>query len=452
MAEGLRNEGTTGWTGNLPERSARVLLVDDEPNILRSLKRMLMEEPVDVLTAQSGEEGLTLLKHHPDIGLIISDQRMPGMLGAEFLSKAKEIAPDAIRMILTGHADIQAAIDAINMGEAYRYISKPWKDEELIQVIRDALHRYALIQENKMLTEKIKQQNEELNRWNDQLQYFVQEQTIEIQNKNKELQSLNRKLRANFDHTIQAFSELIELRDRRVKNHSKNVAELSRKMAVKMGMGQEEVDTLYVAALLHDIGKIGMPDALLLIECKDMTPEELKEYQLHPIRGQTAIDKVEDLRNAGKLIRQHHEWLNGEGFPDGLRGDSIALGARIIALANFADRLFTQFQERNGQEVVLNQVRAGSGKRFDPHLLPCFEEAFKETYKAIPVRSEATEKELLVSQLKVGMILSRDVRSGTGLLLLSKGTELSEKNIESLKRYFQLDPSKGGVFVFNVKG
>lgn len=449
MAEGLMNEIKRGMAGSEAEAITRILLVDDEPNILRSLKRMLMEEPFEVLTAQSGEEGLAILKNRPDIGLIISDQRMPGMVGAEFLSRAREIAPDAIRMILTGHADIHTAIDAINKGGAYRYVAKPWKDEELIQIIRDALHRYSLIQENKKLTETVKRQNEELNRWNDQLQYFVQEQTIEIQNKNKELQTLNQKLKTNFDHSILAFSELIELRDRRVRNHSKNVAELSRRMAVKMGMTDEEVETISVASLLHDIGKIGVADILLLIDCKDMNPEELKEYELHPVRGQTAIDSVEDLRKAGSLIRHHHEWFNGGGFPDRLQGNAISLGSRIIAMVDFVDRTFAKLQEGNAHEITLKKVKDELGKRFDPKLFPFLEETFREVHKAISAKPEAFERELHVDQIKVGMVLSRDVRSGTSILLLSKGTELNEKHIESLRRYYQLDPSKSGIFVWS---
>jgi PAS domain S-box-containing protein len=162
------------------ETPVRVLFVDDEENILRSIKRLFMEESYEVLTARSGEEALKLLKDHQNIGLIVSDQRMPGMQGVDLLKLASDISPDTLRIMLTGYTDINAAIDAINKGGAYQYITKPWKDDELIQIVRDAVYRYSLIRENRRLAEIVKRQNEELKQWNDQLQYRVQEQTIEI--------------------------------------------------------------------------------------------------------------------------------------------------------------------------------------------------------------------------------------------------------------------------------
>jgi len=168
----------------------RVLFVDDEGNILRSIKRLFMEESYEVLTTNSGEKALELLKDGQDIGLIVSDQRMPGMLGVDLLKQASEISPDTLRIILTGYTDINAAIDAINKGGAYQYITKPWKDDELIQIVRDAVYRYSLIRENKRLTEIVKRQNEELKQWNDQLQYRVQEQTIEIRESEQKFRKL----------------------------------------------------------------------------------------------------------------------------------------------------------------------------------------------------------------------------------------------------------------------
>ena len=149
-----------------------------------------MEESYEVLTAKSGEEALELLKDGQDIGLIVSDQRMPGMQGVDLLKQASEISPDTLRIMLTGYSDINAAIDAINKGGAYQYITKPWKDDELIQTVRDAVYRYSLVRDNKRLTEIVKRQNEELRQWNDQLQFRVQEQTIEIRESEEKFRRL----------------------------------------------------------------------------------------------------------------------------------------------------------------------------------------------------------------------------------------------------------------------
>jgi response regulator RpfG family c-di-GMP phosphodiesterase len=426
-----------------------ILFVDDEKNVLQSLRRLCIEGNYSVILANSGEEALEILKNNPNIGLIVSDQRMPAMTGSEFLEKAKEMLPDTVRILLTGYADINAVADAINKGGAYRYITKPWNDEELLQIIGDAVRRYSLIKENKRLQEIIKKQNEELKKWNSQLEYFVQEQTLEIQNKNKELEKLNKNLKVNFKNSIHAFSSLIELRDKKTGNHSRNVAEMSTKIARAMNLSAGEVETIAIAALLHDIGKIGIPDVALLLEIDEMDTEARNEYMQHPVRGQAAIDSVEDLREAGVLIRHHHEWHNGMGFPDKLSGEKIPVGARIIAITDFIEREFRKLNADNAIQLVLDKIKKEFGKRFDPQISPFIEAPVREVYSKISLKTgtKMVEMELSVNDIKEGLLLSRDVKSGTGIILLSKGTTLKWKNIQALRRYYQLDPSETGIFV-----
>ena len=162
-----------------------ILLVDDEENILRSIQRLLMdEEDIDITTATSGEEGLKLLPGLVNLGLIVSDQRMPGMTGAQFLEKARSMNPDASRIILTGYADVGAAVDAINKGGAWRYLAKPWNDEELVRVFREGLEHYRIIIENHRLNALVLKQKQELEEWNSSLKQRVLAQTTEIRKKN----------------------------------------------------------------------------------------------------------------------------------------------------------------------------------------------------------------------------------------------------------------------------
>jgi len=434
------------------KEAVQVFIVDDEENILRSLRRLLLSEEIDVITAGSGPEAIELLRKNPSsVGVIISDQRMPGMTGVDFLEKAKEIAPDAVRIVLTGYADVNAAVDAINRGGAYRYIAKPWRDDELLQVIMDAMRQFSLVSENRRLQEIIKRQNEELKEWNAQLQCFVQEQTVEIQKKNEALEGLNKRLRNNFKNTIFAFSGLLELRDRGTKSHSRNVAEVSVKVAKALGLERPEIEDIMVGALLHDIGKIGIPDVLLKKAPQEMDEEEMALYRQHSVRGQTAIDAIEDLRRAGVLIRHHHEAMDGSGFPDGLKGKDIPMGARILAVADFIDRQLAKYEADNAIELVFRDVKERLGSLFDPDLYPHLEGPATSLYdKALP-KKDLVEMEISPLQLKPGMVVARDVRSGTGLSLLRKGTTLDEKNIRALRRYAEIDPSKTGVFVW-VRG
>ncbi len=429
------------------DAKVKILVVDDEENILRAIRRLLMDEDLEVLTATSGEEALRILISDQDVGLIVSDQRMPGLTGVDFLEKARKIVPDTIRIVLTGYADVNAAIDAINRGGAYRYVAKPWKDDELVQIISEAAQRFSLVKENKRLSGIMKRQNEELQAWNSKLEYFVQKQTKEIQKNNEELQSLNKRLRKNFQNSILAFSGLIELRDSGVRNHSRTVAEVSSKVAASLGLPDTEIETITVASLLHDIGKIGIPDVLLQKDFDDMSSEELEEYMLHPVRGQAAIDSIEDLREAGILIRHHHESYNGKGFPDKLRGDNIPLGSRIIAMADAVDKAIGKLYGDNAIQVALKSVKEGLGGSFDPALYKAIKASVEEIYAKVLVKTDVVELELHPNNLKAGMVISRDVHSGTGLLLLSKGLQLNEKNVEAIRRYYKIDPSRNGVFV-----
>jgi response regulator RpfG family c-di-GMP phosphodiesterase len=424
----------------------RVLFVDDEENVLRSLKRLFMAEDYEVYTATSGAEGLALLKDS-EIPVIVSDQRMPVMTGAEFLAKSKELSPDSVRIILTGYADVEAAIGAINKGGAYRYVSKPWNDGDLLLAVKDAFYKYRLLKENKYLTELTLQQNEELKKWSTELEFYVQQHTIELSTQNKELKKLNEKLKKSLTDILSSLTSLIEMRNKTMHNHANNVALLSAAIAKQMDLPAPEIEAISTAARLHDIGKIGDPDIVLTKSVEEFSPEELREYVKHPVRGQSAIDCIEDFRGAGMLIRHHHEWYNGKGFPDGLKGEEIPIGSRIIAIADRFDKIL--HGERKSMDNTLGQIKSQLASQFDATLYTLLKQAAVELFSLSVGVEDIVEVELTTKDLSPGMVLAKDVRTGTGMLLLCKGTVLNDRNIETLKRAVYLDPSKSGVYVTN---
>lgn len=432
--------------------NTRVLLVDDEENILRSLKRLLADEEYEVLAVTGGEQGLRILKEDPDIGLIISDQRMPGMLGVDFLEKAKAIAPDALRILLTGYADMNATVDAINRAGATRYIAKPWNDNELILIIRDAIQKYQLIKENQFLKDLTEKQNKELRRWSTELELKVQEQTADLQEKNKELTGLHEKLSKSVKTMILALSSLIELRDVTVLNHSNKVAQVSAAFARRLGLEGSIVESIETAGHLHDIGKIGIPDVVLLKNKAEMTEAELEEYRRHPVRGQASIHFIEELNDVGLYIRHHHERHDGCGFPDGLAGAAIPLGAKILSLADTFVRLSDPLCEFRDVDSVISNMAHLVGKQFEPKLFPVFKETMRDMASTTQApESETAEVELGVKDLLPGLVVSRDVRSGTGLLLLRRDTLLDAESVGLMKRCLFLDPSKTGIFVWHKR-
>lgn len=427
----------------------KVLLVDDEENILRAITRLLMEESdLEVLSASSGALGLETLKAHSDVALILSDQRMPGMSGAEFLQLSREVAPDAVRMVLTGYADMAATMDAINKGGASRYITKPWDDGMLHQTIVEGVQQYRLLQENRLLTALVERQNAELSEWNSSLKGRVLDQTTTIRRQNEELKERNQQIGRAFRTTIAAFSRLIEQHSSRLQEHTANVTELSVRLAQSLGLDTDQVETLRTAALLHDIGVIGMSPEILDKPMAALGKEQLQLFLQHAVRGQTAFAEVEELREAGIMIRHHHELYGGGGFPDRLAGDDIPLGARIIAFADFIDR---ELEEQRGEaavKTVLDKATKELGRQLDPALFPKMEPHVRTLYlQEKPQRAGSAEKELRPKQLMEGMLVTRNLYSGAGMLLLAKGTLLDSGRIANVVRHYTIDPPAGGIHV-----
>jgi response regulator RpfG family c-di-GMP phosphodiesterase len=293
----------------------------------------------------------------------------------------------------------------------------------------------------------VEKQNAELKEWNSNLKSRVLEQTTAIRQRNDELSELNNRLQKDYDSCLKAFSGLVELRDRELESHSRNVTWVSVMMAERIGLPLDEKEVIRVGAMLHDIGKIGISDALLHRDAGSMSPVETEEYRRHSVRGQAVIDCIKELRPAGLLIRHHHENFDGSGFPDRLAGDAIPLGARIIALADHVDLAFAGMEADNALELALGSARTESGKRFDPSLLSFLDEAVTETYSKYQTKTGMKEMELSVKELREGMLVAREVRSGTGILLLGAGETLDLGQIQALRRYYLIDPPKKGILV-----
>lgn len=435
---------------NQAEETIRVLFVDDEENVLKSLRRLFLDEVIEILTASSGKEGLELLKGN-EVSVIVSDQRMPEMTGVEFLEKATRISPNSVKILLTGYADIDAVVSAINKGGVYRYITKPWNDNDLMITVLNAGERFRLVKENRRLTELTKKQNEELKKWSEELETYVTQQTIDLTNQNKELKKLAGKFKKNFREFISAFYNILELRNKIIYTHSNNVAALVSNIVFRMGLPETDAETIVTAAQFHDIGKLGLPDVQLIKHTDEFSPGEIKEYINHPVLGQASLDCVEELRAVGILVRHHHEWYNGDGFPDKLRHEKIPLGARIIAMADKFDRLTGINRGLQDIENALKKIKTLLGSQLDPDMYKFLTAAVQEIILPSAHEAGQVEVEVQADDLVPGLVLSRDIRSGTGLLLVKIGTVMNEKNMETLKRGYHMDPSKSGIFVWNKR-
>ncbi|MGD9008995.1 MAG: response regulator, partial [Desulfobacteraceae bacterium] len=256
-----------------------LLLVDDELSILKSLKRLLRKEKYQILTATNGREALDVLAHtDEDVSLIISDQRMPEMSGAQFLAEAVNIAPDSVRFLLTGYADLNAVADAVNKGRIHRYITKPWNDDEINELIRMALSQVELRKENKRLTELTERQNAELAELNKDLEKKVQERTWALQVQNKMLKGANVSLEKSVMNVIRLLSSLVEYSNAGLSRYLRKTAEFAKEIACEANLDEQERNQIEMAGLVHDIGLLGMPDHMVGKDFKAMNKKEFEAF------------------------------------------------------------------------------------------------------------------------------------------------------------------------------
>ncbi|MBV5341719.1 MAG: response regulator [Deltaproteobacteria bacterium] len=342
-----------------------VLFVDDELGVLSSLRRLFAREPYLVSLVSSGKEALKLLATLEEVAVIISDQRMPEMGGTEFLTLSRELAPDAVRMLITGYSDFQATIDAMNSGGATRYISKPWDDNELLQSVRDAVEEYARKKAAKAELSLL-QERLELQRQNQEEKLRLQ--TAELERQLLEAQQDVQHQQGSYRMLIGALAGLIDLRVPTSRRHAANTSFLAVAVATALDLPPHETEDIQMAALLHDIGKNALSDDVLDAPPESMTETQLSLYRAHSVIGQSMIETVADLKPIGRLVRHHHECFDGSGFPDGLAGSAIPLGAAIVCLANAVDTEMGFQAGLAAIEKVLVKLAGRVGTEFDPEL------------------------------------------------------------------------------------
>ena len=424
-----------------PGAALALLFVDDEANILSALKRLFRPFGYRIFTAEGGAQGLEIMEREA-IDLVVSDMRMPEMNGAQFLEKVRAKWPETVRILLTGYAEIGVTIDAINKGQIYRYVSKPWEDNDITLIVKHALQQKGLEKEKLRLEVLTRKQNDELKDLSANLEEKVKARTEEVRQTMQFLEAAHENLKKGFLTSIRVFSNLIEMRDASMVGHSRRVAELARSLAQRMGMTDAEVQNVFIAGLLLNVGKIGLPDRLLDKKFNSLSGEERSEVVKYPVKGQMALMALEQLQGAALLIRHHRECFDGSGFPEHLAGFNISLGARILALCKDFDEavIGTKMSQGLKQADAVTLIQDGAGKRYDPVVIDAFIKEMNKT-AASPAASAVTEMTLRTGQLKPGMEVARDLVSPAGEMLLSRGHILSEQLIEQLRSFEHLGNS-----------
>lgn len=311
-----------------------ILLVDDEENNLQLLKRTLRGS-YNIVTATNGLEALDIVKQEGEnISLIISDQKMPQMQGTEFLKQVSDIQPDIVKILLTGHSDTEIIVQSINECQLYQYILKPFEPEELKVSIKNGLKKYELSAHKALIL--------------------------------KDLKEL-------FYKTIKSISFALDAKDPYTHGHSLRVTLYSLILANELHLDDQVLEEIETAGLLHDIGKIGIPQSIL---CKPgkLTDEEFEVMKSHPVQGEKMVENIKKLKMIANWLRTHHERWDGRGYPSGLKGEEIPISARIIALADTYDAMTStrSYRKALDHEIAMEEIKKCSGTQFDPKLAEIF--------------------------------------------------------------------------------
>ena len=340
--------------------SPRILIVDDEVEITEILADLLSED-YECLRAASAEEALAHL-HEGEFQLVISDITMPGMSGLDMIPHVKALTPDTVVVMISGMQTVESAIGALRLG-AFDYLMKPFDLRQVEAVVKRALEHHDLVVAKR--------------RYENHLEELVEQRTVEL---DKALNSLE----AAYRSTLKALTAALETRDSETHGHSERVVTYSLRLGREYGLSNEQMKALEFGSLLHDIGKIGVPDSILRKPAK-LTEEEWVRMREHPLHGQQILRGIEFLEGAARVVAQHHEKWDGTGYPLGLRHEDIDINARIFAVADAFDAITSDRVYRRGKpyEAAAQELDDWAGRQFDPKVVEAFHRVPKEDWEEL---------------------------------------------------------------------
>jgi len=343
---------------------ARVLIADDEPEI-RNVLYDLLSQAYDCSAVGSAEEALASLRER-GYDLVISDIMMGGMSGLEMIPRVVECSPDTVVIMISGVQTVESAIHALRAG-AFDYVMKPFDLQHVEAAVSRALEHHSLRVEKR--------------RYETYLEEMVERRTSEL---NRALGSLGDAYRS----TLESLTAALETRDLETHGHSERVVNFSLRLGRELKLGEEQLRSLEFGSLLHDIGKIGVPDAILRKPAA-LSESEWVRMREHPLHGQKILSGIEFLEGAARVVAQHHEKWDGSGYPLGLRGEQIDFNARIFAVADAFDAITSDRVYRRGRsyEEAISELDAFSGRQFDPEVVEAFRRVPREEWDEIRRRS-----------------------------------------------------------------
>ncbi|HXE57954.1 MAG TPA: HD domain-containing phosphohydrolase [Gemmatimonadales bacterium] len=342
-----------------PAGGARCLVVDDDPQVRRALVRVVESQGLGCVEAGSADEALQVLGRVGEVPIIISDVHMPGLDGISFLADIRQRYPDTAVIMLTGVAQVDTAVACLKLG-ALDYITKPFLIDEVRARVSKALEKRDLILQNRFYQKNLESR--------------VRQQA--------------QRLKEMFLEGVQTLAQALEAKDAYTRGHSMRVSRYAVKTAVLLGFTGDHLEDIRLGSELHDIGKIGTREAVLN-KPGPLTPEEFQHITEHTVLGEQILAPLaRENPVVLRIVRSHHERIDGRGFPDGLLGDRIPIEARIVAVADAFDAMTTSraYRPSQSKEAAFEELRRAAGSQFDPRVVEAFLAAF-EHVPTIPVNA-----------------------------------------------------------------
>ncbi|BCS55886.1 two-component system response regulator [Geobacter sp. SVR] len=408
-----------------------ILVVDDTPENIDILRELLKVD-YTVKAATKGEKAVEIARTSA-VDLILLDIMMPGMNGYEVckLLKQDSLTREIPVIFVTALQEVHNEAEGFAAG-AVDYITKPISAPIVLARVKTHL--------------ALKDAQERLHEWNSNLKKRLLQSVATIREKSLALVSTEEKSPGLYGYTqiVEIVSGIFERMGDRHGIHARTVSELAGDAARKLNLGAEMVAKVRLAGLLHDVGKIG---AEIHDQPHEMSSAEEAEYRQHPARGQDILKPLEEMHDVGLMIRGHHEAFNGSGYPDGLRGEEIPLGARLVAMADFIEQAANSVSELRA-EYAMTKVRLHAGTLLDPQLIPYFQSITRIVYFEKATVRPTAEVRVPYSKLIAGLALSRDLVNTSGVLLLKKGDELDQAGIGLIRQNFQMKLLQGDIWVY----
>jgi response regulator RpfG family c-di-GMP phosphodiesterase len=396
-----------------------ILIIDDEEIVLLAISESLIPEGYRIVKTTNPHHALELLQQQ-QFAVIISDHHMPGMTGLEFFAAANHIQPLASRILITGVLTLKVVVDAINKGEIFRFIAKPWIREELLATVRNALHRYELISQNTRLQQETQQSNEALQKANQALETQVRDLSARLRQRDQQSGRTDQ----NLSNALELMLRVLHNTDPQLGLEASLIVRLCQSMIDTGTIPTDVAGTLKIASYLCTLGKLSIDRKRLKIfqeQTQLLKADELEYFHNIPVYAQLHASVFENIPNLSETVRASHERVDGRGYPDGLNARQIPEAAKYLAVA-------VHYAESHAStQATLDQIRQLNGNAFEPQAVATF-------LAALPLSGLNRKlRQVSLQALTPGMVIGEDLKHPSGAILLPKGSSLSTQTIQALR-------------------